>query len=126
MFVRFTRHRAPGRKRLTSAHECRTGVLSTVLLAASCCMFVSACSDDDKATAPASAVQAQDSSAPAAPGAPGASVDASNALPAAALTIQTPAHATEPSSDAATAQATAQPGEAASGSLAPPVIHTVD
>ena len=123
MFVRFTRHRAPGRKRLTSAPECWTGVLSTVLLAASCCMFVSACSDDDKATAPASAVQAQDSSAP---GAPGASVDAPNALPAAALTIQTPAHATEPSSDAATAQATAQPGEAASRSLAPPVIHTVD
>ena len=123
MFVRFIRHCAPGRKRLTSAPECRVGVLSTILLAAACCMFVSACSDDDKATAPATAVQAQDSSAP---DAPGASVDASNALPVAALTIQTPAHSTSSPSDTATAQATAQPGAAASGSLAPPVIHTVD
>jgi hypothetical protein len=80
-------------------------------------MLVTACSDDDKATAPATAVEVQDSSAP------GVSVDAP---PAAALTIQTPARPTAPTSDPAIAQALAQPGQAASGSLAPPVIHTVD
>jgi hypothetical protein len=107
---------APVRKRLLSPAARRISMLLPMLAAASSCLLASACSDDEKPVRLTPAAEAQQSDLARASG------DSQSAPPAAALTIQTPSQETAPGNVDATAQA----GVAASGSLAPPVIHTVD
>lgn len=98
-------------KRLTSRLQ-----RPTVVLAFCCCALVAACSDDDghASDATASSPQSAQLAQPAQDGAPaGQSASAFNVSPTTIVTTPAPA-----SSQA--------DGAAASESLAPPVIHTVD
>jgi hypothetical protein len=112
MSVRSALNRALSRKRLLFPDAHRAGTPLATLAAVSLCLLASACSDGDKPARLTPAAEAQENSLSRASG------DTQNAPRAAALTIQTPSQEA--------AQATAQTGTAASDSLAPLVIHTVD
>lgn len=121
MSAKSSRHDSLKGKRLPFVFLANPRLLFAGLLTASMCLLMSACGDDDKSP--------DISTSSAQQGNPGESSSNNAATPGAAQSnpLDQPA---QPSLPARTIQtpppSTAQLGAAASDSLAPPVIHTVD